>query len=159
MGKTINATVLLSVVVKVNDGINVEDLLLRETEWLGEPRSPNGCIMAVNPKSCEVTNSRQAQKADINFLAPTVPEKEPEQASGISHLPIIKAAKLAPDARKWEKKYKKIKEALTRPDLDCIFMVQYEDGSIQFNVTRAALAGQFVCVAVKNNQLENINVE
>ena len=41
---------VFSMVVNVNDNTSLDDLLKKETEWLGEPTSPNGVVMAMTLK-------------------------------------------------------------------------------------------------------------
>jgi len=141
---TINATITLNVVVKIDEGADIGSLLLRETEWLGEPKTASGCIIAVNPKSYTLNG-----KTDLPLEPPVTPE--------VSFLPIVKAVRFGPE-KAWNKKYKQIKEGLGRTDLDCLFMVQYKDGAINFNVKLPDLSGQFVCIVAKDGQLESINV-
>jgi len=53
-GKVFNVNVTFHVLVKANDPERLKELLFDETEWLGEPRSRGGCVIAMKPKKMEV---------------------------------------------------------------------------------------------------------
>ena len=59
MGKKINVSVTFNVVIAINEGVDVKEFIFRETEWLGEPKSGNGCVVAINPKSFEILNKER----------------------------------------------------------------------------------------------------
>lgn len=55
--KTITMEATFSLVVKVNKGIDPITMLKEETEFISEPTSPNGFVMAMNLKNVkEVSN-------------------------------------------------------------------------------------------------------
>jgi len=39
-----------SMVVSINDDTSLDQLLKEETEWIGEPTTPNGCVLAMTCK-------------------------------------------------------------------------------------------------------------
>ena len=56
--RMITREVTFSIVAKVNEGINSEQLFKEGTEWLGEPKNADGCIMAMHFKSYTEKTSR-----------------------------------------------------------------------------------------------------
>jgi len=48
------ATVVLSLVVAVDEGNSPEDVIRNETEFLAEPKSAKGCVVAINVKDVTI---------------------------------------------------------------------------------------------------------
>jgi len=151
MSKTINAQVLFHVVAKIDDNVDIENFLLKDTEWIGEPKNNKGCVISITPKKYNISvDGALSKNKNISNKKKLLKSEHCENV-----LPIVKAVKRSGGIR-WVKKYKIIKQLLLDNHNDSIFMVQYPDGSINFNVKHEDIIKQNVCIVVENNQMEII---
>lgn len=60
--QTLSATVTLSLIINVKEGIDISEFLLHDTEWIGEPRNADGCVVAINPKSISIIDKKKDKK-------------------------------------------------------------------------------------------------
>lgn len=59
MGKPVLVSILFSAVIKVKEGYDLRELIFKETDWMGEPRSPNGCVINMTPKDIRITDRKR----------------------------------------------------------------------------------------------------
>ena len=67
---TVNIIGTFHMVVYINDGADLDELLFKETEWMGEPTSPNGCVVTMVPKKYEILTRGK------NIIPENAPEKK-----------------------------------------------------------------------------------
>lgn len=136
---TMNATVTLGLVINVKDGVDISNFLLRDTEWIGEPKNGDGCVIAVNPKSFSVAVKGAVQEGFSAQLPQTPSEEE--------QLPTVKAVR--EHGKSWNKKPKYI-ESSVHATASYELMLQNANNSMVF-VDIADMVGKRVLIVNKNN--------
>lgn len=115
MSGFVNVSILFHAVVSIKDRKQLHDLIFKDTEWIGEPKGPLGCIVSMSPKDFQVikgASSMEMPESDseetpVENIKPE-PELKPETTSDL--LPILKGYKIG-DSR-IEKRRKNMIEAL-----------------------------------------------
>lgn len=128
----------------------ISDLISRETEWTGEPQSPKGCIVTMNPRHYKILNGGEHQVLE------QAPEAEEEPKSPpIEYIPIVKAVRKGEDT-KLIKSSVKIATAL-ESKTGYTLLIQPEAGGIKFSSIEL-LVGQMVRFPDKGGDLMKARV-
>ena len=56
--RSVTAEVTLSIVAKINGDVKTDDYLKNGIDWIAEPLNADGCVVAVQVKSCVEKTSR-----------------------------------------------------------------------------------------------------
>jgi hypothetical protein len=123
---TENVSLTFNAVVNINEGVKMDDLLFKETDWIGEPKSSNGCVIGLVLKSVST-----ADKTTV------------ERVSKEEVLPLVKAVRLI-DTTKWNTKPGQMIKAL-QAMAGYELMIQNANNSIVFS-TSAHMLGKQVLV-------------
>ena len=75
MSDFINATVSFGVVISINgkDKIKdltkkVGDLIMKDTDWMGEPKNANGCIVSMHPKEFQLNGNESSSQISFEQI-------------------------------------------------------------------------------------------
>ena len=136
---TLNATITLGVVITVNGDVDVSKFLLNDTEWIGEPKNEDGCVVAINPKTCSITGKGAEHIIIDSVVLP----------------PVVKAIRECGKSR-WNKKCGSIESAI-RTKEGYELMLQQPGNKLEFKDI-CEMVGKKVSIIKKDGTIINMMV-
>ncbi len=87
----VTVSIMFNAVISIDDEKKLEDLIFRETDWIGEPKTDTGCVVNIMPKKFKI-NGREEIVESPQELEQV--EKSCEKENFHRHLPVVKGFKI-----------------------------------------------------------------
>lgn len=65
---TLNVNITFNMVVKIGEDKNLDDLLFKNTEWIGEPCDADGVVIAMVPKKYDIIKGNEIISTSSNNI-------------------------------------------------------------------------------------------